>query len=581
MGFAQYLINSLTGTRVLESVTAAPVSTTKMAADQISAKVGGDISDSATLKASYEALEQAFDSIPLQYFDNSANPGLADVFSLLIKKEKIDFFEKYTKKEEVAAKGIIDSINSIDLDRDQVKYINYITLYGNVAERLQKIYKLIKGQTGTQVTNEEVTVEDSIKPKLKVILDSATRGIGLFKNIINSEEKRIDSIPENEEGSDKLERMKDFLDLLGFGTLLGEKIRKKKETMPKESTDELTITIKNKKRIIGRLIRGIQVAGLPILSDGKIVKNGDYFQLFTKLREKNSAWMDNSLDRFVFGPEGSIKLADFKAQAEATESSLEEHQLVYLKACRSWIQSYIELDETVNGKKVTLPAKEYDRYKSELLSATLEKEKEIKNFYLSKDFSLGNFGGIQIKPEIRLPLYTRVELAVSEEDRKKESPLRTALKGIGGIVTGFFSGIDDSGNAAVAQAAKRRNLAIFNGLNSIIKAGVTVTGGKQAGRDYAEVTKKVGLGKSDDASGGKIKEDMLSVSDSPGFVAVNPESPGQIMQTPDSLAGVMDTFALAGPQRKIKKKSKAKKKAKAQDGITSKVSSFLDFMQRK
>ena len=88
MGFAQYLINSLNGTRVLESVTSAPADTTKAAVDQISGKVGGDISNSAAVKSAYEALEQSFDSIALEYFDNAENPGLEEIFGFLIKKHK-------------------------------------------------------------------------------------------------------------------------------------------------------------------------------------------------------------------------------------------------------------------------------------------------------------------------------------------------------------------------------------------------------------------------------------------------------------------------------------------------------------
>lgn len=578
MGFAQYLINTLTRNRLFEAETAT-AQPTDAAIAQVSSKVGGDVSDSLALKTAYEALEQAFDLVPLQYFDSAENPGLEELFNELIKNDKLDFFEKYTQKEEGAAKGIIDSIASIDLDRDQITYIKYVTLYGNVAERLQKIYKLVKGQLGEPVTNEAVDVDAETRAKLNSIIDSATRGMELFKNIVSTEEKRIDDIPEDSEGDDRLERMRDFLDLLGLSGVFSEKIKKKKEALPKEPSDESAINIKNKKRIISRLIRGIQIAGLPIISDGKITKNGDYFQLFTKLREKNGAWMDNSLEKFVFGTEGTARLAEFKAQAETTESSLEEHQLAYLKASRSWIQSYIESEE-MNGKKVALAPKEYDKYKSELNSAALEKEKEIKNFYLSRDFSLGNFAGIQIKPEIRLPLYTKVELAVSEEDRKKESPLRNVIKGIGGIVTGFFGAIDDSYGREAARATKERYKSIFNGLNTIVKAGVTVVGGKQAGRDYAEATKKIGLGSTESSSGGKVKEDMLSVTDSPGFVAVNPEAPGQVMQTPDSLAGGMDIFSLAGPQRKIKKKT-TKKKAKKKIEVNSRVSSFSDFMQNK
>jgi hypothetical protein len=75
-----------------------------------------------------------------------------------------------------------------------------------------------------------------------------------------------------------------------------------------------------------------------------------------------------------------------------------------------------------------------------------------------------------------------------------------------------------------------------------------------------------------------VEEDMLSITDSPGFIAVNPEAPGQIMQTPDSVAGGMDTMSLAGPQKKVKGKKAKKKKAPQVD---NRVVSFADFMQKK
>jgi hypothetical protein len=73
-----------------------------------------------------------------------------------------------------------------------------------------------------------------------------------------------------------------------------------------------------------------------------------------------------------------------------------------------------------------------------------------------------------------------------------------------------------------------------------------------------------------------LKEDMLGPADSSGTIVVNPEVPGQIMQTPASLATGMDTFSLAGPGKKKKSKSKKKKTVEH-----NKVGSFSDFMSSK
>jgi hypothetical protein len=98
---------------------------------------------------------------------------------------------------------------------------------------------------------------------------------------------------------------------------------------------------------------------------------------------------------------------------------------------------------------------------------------------------------------------------------------------------------------------------------------------------FSEYLDKAFPKKIKESSGNSIEEDMLAISDSPGFIPVNPESPGQIMQTPQSISGGMDTFALAGPQRKTTRKKKgAKKKVKTPTGVESRVASFKDFMQR-
>jgi hypothetical protein len=97
----------------------------------------------------------------------------------------------------------------------------------------------------------------------------------------------------------------------------------------------------------------------------------------------------------------------------------------------------------------------------------------------------------------------------------------------------------------------------------------------------ADLVKTNALKSSDIVSGSsntEVKEDMIGVADSPGFIPVNPESPGQIMQTPDALPADMDIFALAGPGKKSKGKSKKKEAAVTPGG---KVSNFSDFLKSR
>ena len=223
-----------------------------------------------------------------------------------------------------------------------------------------------------------------------------------------------------------------------------------------------------------------------------------------------------------------------------------------------------------------------------------EKEREIRNYYISKDINMGNFKGIQLKPDVRLPLYTRVKLAVSEEDRIAESPLRNILKGLGQLAAGLLSGIVDKGDPIVAKRNADQNRAIFNGIMSIVRGGVTAVGGKQAGRDFdkgvEKVTKKlrtdaIGLKPYEKGEGAQffksaegktgrertLREDMLSISDA-GAPTINPETPGQTHQVPGTLPTGTDPLFLAGPGKKASKKKKT---------IGKKVLSFGDFLKGK
>lgn len=586
MGFSQHLINLLLKNKLVESVEAAvKTDAVDFAKLQIETKVGGDVSDKNALQSSFEAIEQALDSMAFEYFENAENPGLDELFSLFISKERIDFFQEYTKMESDSAIELVKNLALIDLEKEPKKYLRYIELYSTISERLQKIYTFIRVQLG-ETLNEAIEVDPATRKKLNDIVGNLKEGVMSFKELVTKEEKKIDSIPETGEGRDQLKTIADFLGLMGLSEVFKDKLDQKEKKIPKEKDAVDNFSIYGKKRIIKRLLTAIQMAELPAITEGRVEKSGDYFKLFTALKAKNAAWMQDSLEKYVFGTANPTELSEFRATAENEESALEEHQLVYLKAGRSWIQTYIESDEGPDGKVAQLNAKEKEKLKSDLNTYYLEKEKEIKNYYVSRDFSLGNFGGLQIKPEIRLPLYTKVNLPVSEEDRKKESPLRNILKGAWSVVGAMVGGIPTTINYEKTAQVKRAKAAIFNGLNSIITGGVTLIGGKQAGRDYAEaagkLAKKVGLDDKGSTSGGKVREDMLSITDSPGFIAVNPEAPGQMMQTPDSIAGGMDTFALAGPQRKAPaKKKKGKKKSKKPTEVENRVSSFADFMQRK
>ena len=573
MTFSKYLFTLLNKDRLIVESSGAPSSPVIDAdsiKNQIDSGVGGDITQKDVVTASFEALKKVFDAIPLDYLENADNPGLEDIFTELVKSDKLDFLEKYAQNEKNAIEGVAKSMETIDKERDEVKFINYLRDYSNISERLLKIYRLCAGQTGLSLT-EAVDLDPDAQSKIDRIIKLSKEGAAsTWKKILDAEAKNIDSLPETPEGAQKFYEYKDLFELLGLTQFLKDALAAKERKIVAQEKPE-SVSTKSKKRIIdNRLIKGIQYAELPVISNDIAEVPGDLFKMFKALEKQNSAWMNSSLSKYVFTD--SARAKEFDTTARQTESVKEEDQLAYLMACRSWSLSYIK--GLVDGD---LTEKEESNYVTKLGNISTEKEREIKNYYLSRDFNLGNFGGVQLTPEIRLPLYARVKLPVTDEDRKKESPLRNILKGLGQIVTGLFGAIPDKGNEAVAKMARNRNLAIFNGLNAIVKGTVTAVGGKQAGRDYSEKVAKLVPGKA------VVKEDMLSLGDAPGVVVVNPESPGQVMQTPDSLPGNnMDIFSLAGPGKKITSTKKSKKKSKKKAAkVNHIVSSFSDFMQRK
>jgi len=571
MSFSQYLRQFLNKEQLLIESSVKSDQTVNFAKikDHLESKVGGDPSDDISNRASLEGIETVIDLIPLDYVENPKNDYLEDIFSLIVDKNRIYFLEKFADREKTAAASLIKSMESIDRDKDQVKFVNYLKQYAGVSERLLKLYKLLNGQVSPSLT-EAVDLEPELKQKVEsIILICKNSATSEFNKLIDSEKRNIEQIPNTVEGGDMLYRYRDLIEFLGISSFVKDALEKKEKSLEKVEKKE-SLSTKKKKRISDRLIKGVQFGQLPAISNEVIETAGDFFRLFTALDTKNPAWMDLSLNKYVFKGD-STRLSEFNMSARKTESHKEEDQLTYVMANRSWILSYIKGSE--DGE---LAEKEESNYVARLENAAGEKEKEIKNYYLSREFNLGNFRGIQIKPEIDLPLHTKVPLAVSEEDRKKESGLRNILKGMGQIITGLVGTIPDTGNEQIAQANRKQNLAVFNGINSIIKGGVTLVGGKQKGRDYAAAVSK--LVPSTEKS--KVKEDMLSVTDSPGFIPVNPESPGQIMQTPDSLVTGMDTFALAGPGKKSKPKKKKEEKKK-DIASPNKISSFSDFMKHK
>jgi hypothetical protein len=410
---------------------------------------------------------------------------------------------------------------------------------------------------------------DSYKKKLLKLVQRTEDTIRKeIADSLKETEKIISNLPNDEKTMETLQiDWKPLLDALGYSKFFTGPIKAKEKEISKNERPSL----RKKNRIKEKLMSALSSSLLPPMANGEISEpGGDYYKLFKKLEGQNTAWLEAAIKEVVADPARS---AQFNNSARTAESSLEENQLAYLQISSVWIIKYIESE--VDGE---LSKRDTDNAIAKIKSITQEKEKEIKNYYLSKDFNMNNFKGIQLKPDLRLPLYQRVRLAISEADRIAESPLKNILKGLGQIAVGLLSSIPDRGDAAEAKKNADQNRAIFNGIFSIIKGGVYGVS-KQAGRDFekgvGKVTNKlrldaIGLTPYEKGEGPKFYKSAEKKTNEEAAMTA-PVSPGTGFQTPDSLpTDNMDTLALAGPGKKTKKKK-----------IIQRVSNFNDFLKSK
>lgn len=409
---------------------------------------------------------------------------------------------------------------------------------------------------------------DSYKKKLLKLVQRTEDTIRKeVADSLKETERVISNLPNDVKTMETLQvDWKPLLDALGYSKFFTGPIQAKE----KEITKNERPSLRKKNRIKEKLMSALSSSLLPPMTNGEISEpGGDYYKLFKKLEGQNTAWLEAAIREVLVD---SARISQFNNSVRTAESSLEENQLAYLQISSSWIIKYIESE--VDGE---LSKRDTDNAISKVKAITQEKEKEIKNYYLSKDFNMKNFKGIQLKPDLRLPLYQRVRLAVSEADRIAESPLKNLLKGLGQIAVGLLSSIPDRGDAAEARKNANQNKAIFNGIFSIIKGGVYGVS-KQGGRDFekgvGKVTNKlrldaIGLTPYEKGEGPKFYKSAEKKTNEDAVTA--PVSPGTGFQTPDSLpTDNMDTFALAGPGKKAKKKK-----------IIRKVSNFNDFLKSK
>ncbi len=527
-----------------EQVEAEPTQTDDNIINVLRDHVGGDPVKGDALKTSFEALQNFFDRLDKKVIDAPATET-QEIYDTLLKDNRAYFLSKYSAAQETEIKELSAKLKSVDVAKAPAEYADALSRIGKIGNRVMKINRLLSKHIKV---NEEETVYLEPTILLQNTLESTNRSLALAFDVIEGgERERIEAIPPTAEGSSALFTMQDVLKLLGLLEPLRVPLANKESAIDRATnrrTRKNWEKVKQKERIINRLINAITFARLPAISEKQVKVNGDYYMLFKRLMKRDEAtglvMMDEALTRYVFQG-NQDRLSQFKDRAIETESPLEEDQLNYLLACRSWITSYIRKgsDDLTN--------REETNYLTKLNNTVLDKTKDIKNYYLARDFNLGNFEGISLDPEVRLPLYTKVKLEVTEEDRVKDSPLKLLGKAIKTGVAALFSTIPDNGNREIAARNAAQNTALLSALSSMVKAGVITVGGKQAGRDYDKLLKK----KEDGKDGKPIKEDMLAPASAN---MVNPETSGDFQVPIKMVEPNMDTMAKAGPGKKTKRK---------------------------
>ena len=193
------------------------------AKDQLETKVGGNLGDSTAKKTSFEAIEFALDTIPLEYLESNKE-SFGDIFSVMIRRDKIDFIEKFAELARATTGNILGELNKLDRGTDEVKFASYFSTYARISERLLKIYKILTSQEIEGLT-EAISVEPEIKNKIvKIISISRDGAVESFNQFKKQEETAIKQMAKSPESREKLDTYQDLIDTLGLLKYLKKQI---------------------------------------------------------------------------------------------------------------------------------------------------------------------------------------------------------------------------------------------------------------------------------------------------------------------------------------------------------------------
>lgn len=514
-------------------------------------------------------IDSILDDIDYEILDRKNDPEVKKVVDIFSDPDKIGYFQKYRdlKKQKInnISKLLMKTTRNVYTDNDKkreegnnsfIKYANSLNLELDRTNKLIQIYEMTpKNQ------------EDDTSKKVEDLADSkqvVKRAVEVYKKVskilINALDKQAESKISNEIIIDQVE---DTLDKSGISIIniniggnevpVGEKI---KEIKKKEEAKQ-PIETRDQRDFIKKTISRLRDSNIPDYTNGKITRKGGFFENVQQIQSSYEQLLLDMLQR------NAINLGQNLEHLKQENPDV-KYQIAYLDVTRVFLDYMIE--NYISTKR------DRDKLKRVVDSIYLEKAAYIKNKNLSRKINMSDFAGLKIKREIKIPLYSIVNIPISNEDiiaNSKFSKFKNILSGLAGLMGPQKSYVDQ----ALAQGAKNQNRAILQLINNVSKTVAGTLGGDKARAKTGLAMKKAGSALNLEIKE-SVFEDMIAPMDSGG------SQPGLLFDTPQSVPGGMDTFAKLGPGGTGKKLPK-KKRSKASKRKSSSIISFNDFINKR
>lgn len=524
---------------------------------RLSDEIGGEEDESI--------IDSILDDISYEILNRKDESEVEDVIKLFSDSNKIKSFSKYKSKKSDKINKISKGLNKIsknlysEKDKDREKSNNDfiaaatdLNLELDRANKLVEIYKLnseLDSNANDKV--KELSKSDKIFNK---VIDSYKK---LATKVLNHLNKEVDNDKDAEMVIDDIDKTFDESGISIININIGgkettvkneiEKVKEKEETKkPKET--------KNQRSFIKDTITKLKSSYIPEHLNGKIIKPGGFFKNILNIRSSYEDALLNIIQR------RAIDLGEDNMYIDQENIDV-KYQISYLDATKYFIDYMI--DSYISTKR------DRDKLKRLVNNIYIDKAAYIRNKNLARKINMTDFAGLKIKREVKIPLYKTVNIPITNEDliaNSKFSKFKKALGNLGGIL-GWQKSYVDQG---MARANKMQNRAILQAVANVSKSIAGAIGGEKSKNKADLAFKKVG-----NSLNLELKEDMLAPMDS-GSVS----QPGVVFDTPQSVAGGMDTFSKLGPGKTFKKKKRRKKKKKKSNVRSGAVLSFDNFINK-